>query len=94
VQAKEVDACAATGYGGAMAVKARSKPAKRAKKASTKASAGTNGNGHAVKEYEVITLRIDRQHKAKLLEHCSKRAKQLGKQMSFNRSIIEWIEGL
>lgn len=51
----------------------------------------TNG---AVKEYEVITLRIAREHKAKLLDHCAKRAKQEGKQMSFNRAIIEWIEKL
>ena len=73
-----------------MAVKVRSKPTKRVKKASAK----TSGNGHAVKDYEVITLRIDRQHKAKLLFHCGKRAQQQGKQMSFNRAIIEWIEGL
>jgi hypothetical protein len=77
-----------------MVVTARSRPTKRPKKASPKAKAATNGNGHAVKDYEVITLRIDRQHKAKLLKHCSKRAEQLGKQMSFNRAIIEWIEGI
>ena len=70
----------------AMAVKSRSRTKKPAKKAKS--------NGHAVKDYEVITLRIDRPHKAKLLDHCSRRAKQQGKQMSFNRAIIEWIEGL
>ena len=73
-----------------MAVKSRAKVKKRPKKA-----AATNGNGHGVaKDYEVITLRIDRAHKSRLLDHCSKLAKQLGKQMSFNRAIIEWIEGL
>ena len=46
------------------------------------------------KQYEVITLRIARVHKSKLLDHCAKRAKQEGKQMSFNRAIIEWIDGL
>jgi len=69
-----------------MAVKSRSRIKRRTKKA--------NGNGHAAKDYEVITLRIARQHKAKLLDHCAKRAKQEGKQMSFNRAIIEWIQGL
>jgi len=53
-----------------------------------------HGNGAVVKDYEVITLRIDRAHKARLLDHCARRAKQEGKQMSFNRAIIEWIEGL
>lgn len=86
-----VDARAVTGYGGVMAVTARSKKTPAAKKASPKT---TNGNGHTVKDYEVITLRIDRQDKAKLLDHCAKRAKQQGKQMSFNRAIIEWIKGL
>lgn len=82
---KPFDACAAIGYGGAMAVKSRSKTKKPVRKA----------NGHAgAKEYEVITLRIDRPHKAKLLKHCARRAEQQGKQMSFNRAIIEWIEGL
>lgn len=77
-----------------MAVNVRSRATKRVKTPSAKASAKTKANGHAVKDYEVITLRIARQHKAKLLEHCAKRAKQEGKQMSFNRAIIEWIEGL
>ncbi len=71
-------------------VSARSRPTKRVKKVGAK----TNGNGHIAKDYEVITLRIDRQHKAKLLTHCTKRANQQGKQMSFNRAIIEWIDGL
>jgi hypothetical protein len=70
----------------AMAVKSHSRSKTRAKKAKS--------NGHAAKDYEVITLRIARQHKAKLLDHCAKRAKQEGKQMSFNRAIIEWIQGL
>ena len=73
-----------------MAVTTRSKTKKRPAR-----KAASNGNGHAVtKDYEVITLRIDRQHKAKLLDHCARRAKQEGKQMSFNRAIIEWIEGM
>ena len=71
-----------------MAVKAHSRTKKLVRKAKSKS------NGHAAKDYEVITLRIARQHKAKLLDHCAKRAKQEGKQMSFNRAIIEWIEGL
>lgn len=72
-----------------MAVNVRSRATKRAKK-----PAKAKANGHPVKDYEVITLRIARPHKAKLLEHCARRAKQQGKQMSFNRAIIEWIEGL
>jgi len=73
-----------------MAVKTRSKTKKRPAR-----KAASNGNGHAApKDYEVITLRIDRQHKSKLLDHCAKRAKKEGRQMSFNRAIIEWIEGL
>lgn len=63
------------------------------KKPATKVRLAKPTNG-AVKEYEVITLRIAREHKAKLLDHCAKRAKQEGKQMSFNRAIIEWIEKL
>lgn len=62
--------------------------ATRLRKKTTK----TNGNG--VKDHEVITLRIGRAHKAKLLDHCAKRAKQEGRQMSFNRAIIEWIESI
>jgi hypothetical protein len=82
-----------------MAVTARSRAHKRPKKkvsAKAKVKASTNGhsNGQATKDYEVITLRIDREHKATLLDHCARRAKQEGKQMSFNRAIIEWIEGL
>ena len=83
-----------------MAVKSRSKskkrPARKASKTVSNGKAKTNGNGHvaAMKDYEVITLRIDREHKSKLLDHCAKRAKQEGKQMSFNRAIIEWIERL
>jgi hypothetical protein len=73
-----------------MAVKARPKTTKKRAKAPV---AAANGNGQA-KDFEVITLRIDRAHKSKLLDHCARRAKQEGKQMSFNRAIIEWIAGL
>lgn len=73
-----------------MAVKSHSRSKRLAKKAKSK----SKSNGHAAKDYEVITLRIARPHKAKLLDHCARRAKQEGKQMSFNRAIIEWIEGL
>ena len=71
----------------------KSNPRKVVKAAAKKAN-GAKPNGAAPREYEVITLRIAKAHKAKLLEHCAKRAKQEGKQMSFNRAIIEWIEGI
>jgi hypothetical protein len=79
-----------------MAVTSVTKTTKTKKPAVKKAAAknGKNGNGAAVKDHEVITLRIDKAHKATLLDHCAKRAKQEGKQMSFNRAIIEWIESL
>lgn len=67
---------------------------KSKKSASKKAPAAKNGKPAAAKEYEVITLRIGKQHKAMLLDHCAKRAKQEGRQMSFNRAIIGWIETL
>lgn len=80
-----------------MAVKAatarKSNPKKPAKVKSNGAKPHGSANG-AGKDYEVITLRIQKEHKARLLDHCAKRAKQEGKQMSFNRAIIEWIEGL
>lgn len=62
--------------------------------AATRLRKKTTKNGNGVKDHEVITLRIGREHKAKLLEHCAKRAKQEGRQMSFNRAIIEWIESI
>jgi hypothetical protein len=77
-----------------MAVTSVTKTTKIKKPAVKKAAAKNGKNGAAVKGHEVITLRIDKSHKATLLDHCAKRAKQEGKQMSFNRAIIEWIESL
>lgn len=61
------------------------------KRSSKKPAAVKNGSA---KEYEVITLRIGKPHKAKLLAHCAVRAKAEGKQVSFNRAIIEFIDKL
>jgi hypothetical protein len=77
-----------------MAVKSATARKSNPRKPAKTRPKGANGSNGVAKEYEVITLRIDKSHKAKLLDHCAKRAKQEGRQMSFNRAIIEWIEGI
>jgi hypothetical protein len=74
-----------------------SRPASKRPGIKTNGAHKKNGAASAApvkKDYEVITLRIAKAHKGQLLAHCGRRAKEEGKQVSFNRAIIEWIETL
>lgn len=78
---KRVDPGAVSGYCDRMAVKSPKK-------------SPVNKSGPKVVEKEVITLRIGPADKKKLIAHCAQRAKAENRQISYNKAILELIQGL
>lgn len=67
--------------------------APRAKAITKKNGVEKNGSTRK-KDQQVITLRIGKPQKSRLLAHCHRLSKERGKQVSFNAAIIEMIESL
>lgn len=84
----DVDCSDSTDYFAAMPAKRRKKAKKRTNGSSPKPKRGAA----AVRDYEVITLRIKSRDKVRLLAHCQHRTKIGERQISYNQAIIDLIQ--